>query len=275
MAEPHCDLCWEQSIPWQTALFDYMNQGRTVRDAFDQAGADYPACGDSSCVRFAGDRDFAVVPVIRRDPWPPTVVVTQPNGGETVRFGTIYEITWDASDNGVIDSVAILLSLDGGLTYPDTIATGEANDSSYLWSVPDVDSKTARIKIVAIDCAMNEGEDVSDSDFVLWGTVSGAPSPSVAAPLAGVMLEITGGNPVHAGSRVVFGLPAPGRVHLAVYDVSGRCLADLVKGYVDEGLHAVRWSGQGRDGSRLGPGLYFLRLDTDKGSRMAKAVVVG
>jgi len=275
MAEPHCDLCWEQSIQWQTALFDYMSQGWTVRDAFDQAGADYPACGDSNCVRFAGDVDFAVVPEVRRDPWSPSVVVTQPNGGETVEFGTVYEVTWHATDNGVIDSIAILLSLDGGLTYPDTVATGEPNDSSYLWVVPDVDSKSARIKIVATDCAMNYGDDLSDSDFVLWGSVSGIESPEMPKAVAGPVLEITGGNPIGTGSTIVFGIPCPGRIHLAIYDVSGRRLADLVKGYFEEGYHAVGWSGQGHDGSRLSPGIYFLRLKTEKGCRMAKAVVAG
>jgi hypothetical protein len=226
-------------------------------------------------VRFAGDRDFAVVPVVRRDPWAPVVAVTQPNGGETVEFGTVYEITWEAIDNGVVDSVTILLSLDGGSTYPDTIATGEPNDSSYLWTVPDIDSKTARMKIVATDCAVNDGEDTSDFDFVLWGTTSGAESQRIAGTPAGLELRISGTNPIGAGSRIVLGLPSPARVRLAVYDVTGRCLADLIEGQLEEGYHAVSWSGLARDGTYLGPGLYFLRLDTERGSKTAKAVVTG
>jgi hypothetical protein len=273
MAEPRCDLCWQESIAWQTALFNYMNQGWTVADAFTQAGADYPACGDSSCMRFAGDRDFAVVPPVRRDPWPPTVVVTQPNGGETVEFGTVYEITWEARDNGLVDSVAILLSLDGGLTYPDTVATGEPDDSSYLWTVPDIDSKAARIKVVAVDCAMNEGEDLSDSDFVLWGTTSGVESPRVTETPPSTVLDISGGNPIGVGSRVIFGLPASGRVRLALYDVAGRCLVDLMAGRLEEGYHTITWSGTAQDGSHLSPGLYFLRLETESGAKTAKAVV--
>jgi hypothetical protein len=275
MAEPECALCWEQSIAWQSALFSYMNQGWTVRDAFDRARADYPACGDSGCVRFAGDREFAVVPVVRRDPWPPAVEVTYPNGGETLEFGTVYEITWEARDNGLVDSVAILLSLDGGLTYPDTLATGEPDDSSYLWTVPDIDSKTARIKVTAVDCAMNQGEDDSDSDFVLWGTVSGAESPGIAETPAGVLLDIIGSNPIGGGSRVRFGLPAPGRVRLALYDVMGRCVDDLLSGRLDEGFHTVTWSGMARDGSHLRPGLYLLRLETDTATTTAKVVVAG
>jgi hypothetical protein len=273
MAEPYCDLCWEQSILWQDAMFEYMSQGWTVWDAFSQARADYPACGDSGCVRFAGDHDFAVVPVVQRDPWPPGVTLTQPDGGETLESGILYEITWEATDNGLVDSVAILLSLDGGLTYPDTIAAGEPNDSSYVWDVPDLDSKTARIKVVATDCALNEGEDVSDSDFVLWGTISGSDEPAETGIPPGIVLRISDGNPVYGGSRITFGLPFPGHVRLAVYDVAGRCLADLMEGSLEEGYHSIRWSAKTANGSPLSPGLYFLRLDTQRGGKTTKAVV--
>ncbi len=273
MAEPRCDMCWSQSISWQTALFDYMSQGWTVADAFNQANADYPACGDSNCVRFAGDRDFAVVPVVKRDPWPPMVDVTQPDGGETLEYGTVYDITWEATDNGVIDSVAIMLSLDGGASFPDTIAAGEPNDSSYLWDVPDIDCNTARIKVVAADCALNEGAGISSSDFTLWGSTSGARLPDIAGTPAGVVLEIAGGNPISGESKIVLGLPVPAEVRLAVYDVTGRCLSSLVDGQLTEGYHAVRWSGLAPDGGRLGPGIYFLRLASGIDVRTVKAVV--
>jgi hypothetical protein len=60
MSEPYCDNCWNYSIVWQDALFSYMFQGWTVKDAFDQAQADYPACASpNNCMRFAGDENFA------------------------------------------------------------------------------------------------------------------------------------------------------------------------------------------------------------------------
>ncbi|UCC79630.1 MAG: IPTL-CTERM sorting domain-containing protein, partial [Candidatus Zixiibacteriota bacterium] len=60
MAETYCALCWDYSISWQDALFNYMYQGWTVKAAFDQAMADYPACADTNnCMRFAGDENFS------------------------------------------------------------------------------------------------------------------------------------------------------------------------------------------------------------------------
>ena len=64
MASPGCSNCWSNSLAWQTDLFGYMNQSWTVNAAFDQACADYPMC--VGCMRFAGDGDFKVVPVVKR-----------------------------------------------------------------------------------------------------------------------------------------------------------------------------------------------------------------
>ncbi|MCK5547946.1 MAG: hypothetical protein KAI64_02960 [Thermoplasmata archaeon] len=62
MATVECGPCWPISVLWQDALFELMSLGWTVKDAFDQANADFPAC--EPCMRFAGDEDFAVVPTL-------------------------------------------------------------------------------------------------------------------------------------------------------------------------------------------------------------------
>lgn len=274
MADPECDICWSQSISWQTALFSYMNQGWTVKAAFDQANADHPQCGDNRCMRFSGDQDFALVPVVRRDPWPPQVTVQQPNGGEVLEYGTLYEIRWVAEDNALIDSIAILLSTDGGVSFADTIAQGEADDSSFVWTVPDVDSKTARIRVVAVDGGMNEGMDSSDNDFTLWGSTSGVAELGIAGVPGEPVLGIAGGNPLGNASRIVFGLPASAHISLDLYDITGRHIASLLRGHVSQGYHSVRWGGESLVGMRLSAGIYFLRLNSDLGNRTAKLAIV-
>ncbi len=71
MSETWCADCWVQSIDWQDAFFEYLSLGWTVKDAHDQANADYPSCGGPACMRFAGDQEFAIVPVVQRGgaPW--------------------------------------------------------------------------------------------------------------------------------------------------------------------------------------------------------------
>jgi hypothetical protein len=64
MAEPECDHAWVYALDWQDAMFNYMTHEHTVKEAFDHALADYPMCVD--CMRFVGDENFSVVPVVRR-----------------------------------------------------------------------------------------------------------------------------------------------------------------------------------------------------------------
>ncbi len=57
--------CWDHAVDWQAEMFYHMSQGDTVKEAFDAACDEYPICRD--CVRFAGDEDFVVVPVVPRE----------------------------------------------------------------------------------------------------------------------------------------------------------------------------------------------------------------
>ena len=67
MSEEKCANCWSYSLKWQDNLFNYMSQGWTVKAAFDQALADYPTCAEpNNCMRFVGDENFTVVPVVKR-----------------------------------------------------------------------------------------------------------------------------------------------------------------------------------------------------------------
>jgi PGF-CTERM protein len=95
----------------------------------------------------------------------PIVTVTAPNGGESWTEGETRTITWTADDNVGVTTVDIAYSTDGGATYPNTIATSEANDGTYTWTVPSDYSKTCRVKVVAHDAAGNTGEDASNANF--------------------------------------------------------------------------------------------------------------
>ncbi len=56
MAADKCFNCWLESINWQDTLFDYLNKGLSVKQAFDNANTEYPMCAPpTSCMRFAGD----------------------------------------------------------------------------------------------------------------------------------------------------------------------------------------------------------------------------
>jgi hypothetical protein len=203
----------------------------------------------------------------------PAVTVAAPNGGEVCDYSTDYDIRWTATDNVAVISVTIVLSRDGGVSFPDTLTRGEANDGSYTWPVPDIGSKTARVKVVAVDGASNCGSDVSDTDFTLWGRMSGIKALDPASVPEEIVLDVVNGSAITWTSRIVFGLPSASHVALGVYDVRGRHVAELPGGWRSEGYHVVDWNGEGRSGSRVSPGIYFVRLDCPEGGTTAKAVI--
>ncbi|NBB73171.1 MAG: T9SS type A sorting domain-containing protein [Bacteroidetes bacterium] len=67
-------------------------------------------------------------------------------------------------------------------------------------------------------------------------------------------------NPFTGSTTIRFDLPEPAEVNLAVYNVMGQKVAQLVDRRLQKGPHAVAWDGRSNGGARLSSGLYFYRL---------------
>ncbi|MFA5412922.1 MAG: invasin domain 3-containing protein [Patescibacteria group bacterium] len=109
---------------------------------------------------------------------PASITVTTPNGGEILTGGGTYSITWSAVSN--TDPVSIYYSTDSGINFLNTIATDETNDGSYTWTVPNVATSAAKVKVVS-----GSLNDISDSNFTITystSAVSTSTSTVVASP---------------------------------------------------------------------------------------------
>ncbi len=113
---------------------------------------------------------------------PPQVVVVAPNGGEDWGIGEVDTIRWIATDVLGVDSLSILYSTDDGSTW-DTVSSGEPNDSTYFWTVPNTPSDSCLMWIVAYDPSLNPGEDMSDSLFRISDQTP--PQVTIIAPNGG------------------------------------------------------------------------------------------
>jgi len=101
------------------------------------------------------------------DGTPPLVSVLQPNGGEVLLGGEVYEIRWTASDAHLgLYPISIEYSPDDGSTWVP-IASNEPNDGTYDWPVPLIDTNRALLRITAVDRAHNEATSVSEAHFVI------------------------------------------------------------------------------------------------------------
>lgn len=113
-----------------------------------------------------------------------TVEVISPNGGELIYTGQNREITWIASVAGNVD----ITLLKGGSPHL-AIATNQANDGSYSWSVPGslVDGVDYRIRVSST--SNSTYNDSSDADFQILQ----APTLEDALDTSGITWTTSGG----------------------------------------------------------------------------------
>jgi hypothetical protein len=101
--------------------------------------------------------------------------VTAPNGGQSLSGSTT--VTWNSANTGGgttvnCPNVDILLSTDGGNTFPTTLLAATPNDGSESVTFPTGSSTTARIKV---KCSNNVFFDISNANFSFTGAANVAP----------------------------------------------------------------------------------------------------
>ena len=108
-------------------------------------------------------------------------VVTAPSSGGSLPQGSMQTVTWNVAGTDAAPvscaTVDILLSADGGLTYPTVLAAGVANSGSQSVALPNAANFAARVQV---RCASNIFFDISDVDFGI-----GVPDVAITAPADG------------------------------------------------------------------------------------------
>jgi hypothetical protein len=139
----------------------------------------------------ASNNDFAI-----QDPGI-LVTLTAPNGGETLRFGQTFAITWTvpAGAEAQVGGFDLFLSTNGGTTFNISIASNPvtpaiaADKRSFDWVVPNTCTSTARVLVVATSIIGARSTDASNANF------------SITA--AGPTLATTGFSLDEGGSRLI------------------------------------------------------------------------
>jgi hypothetical protein len=99
---------------------------------------------------------------------PPVVALVSPNGGESWTGGTSHTVQWTAEDieDGTALAIDLAWSADGGAAW-SPLAAGLANTGSWAWTIPDIPTGHARVRVTARDSGGAAGADSSDADFAI------------------------------------------------------------------------------------------------------------
>ncbi len=220
----------------------------------------------------------------------PAVTVTDPNGGEYYSTPGPIEITWTVQDEdlaGIRCTVQITYS--GGSIWT-TLATGVPVDAygqgSYNYRIETGTSlyTHCRVQVFARDVCGNEGIDMSDGEFTVQ-LVTPPPKPGEPIPVDPISSMPTAPkddylgapfpNPFNPVTTIRFGLKAPARVEMAIYDVTGALVKTLATGEVlKAGNFTRRWDGTNNGGASVASGIYFLQMKTESFTKTKRLVLL-
>ncbi|WP_050381046.1 reprolysin-like metallopeptidase [Chryseobacterium sp. Hurlbut01] len=178
----------------------------------------------------------------------PFVVTSQNTAGVVWNEGQAQTITWDVANTTAAPvstpNVTILLSKDGGLTFPTVLVTSTPNDGSHSYTVPGGLGNTtnARIMVKAIDNVFlnvnSQNFTINSSAVVIppggggnpGGGNPGTGNPAVQSPVfQGMMIYPVPSNDGYVYIKTDFPpkfdenrLPAPYKVTYEVYAMDGK-----------------------------------------------------
>ncbi|MBX7107544.1 MAG: T9SS type A sorting domain-containing protein [Chitinophagales bacterium] len=189
--------------------------------------------------------------------------VTYPTTTDTWGIGTTHTVTWDVSSTDAApincSSVNILLSIDGGYTYPVALLSNTANDGSEAITLPnDQDLFTTKARIM-VQSAGNVFFDISDQNFVIDA------STGIAQAVASQPGFTVYPNPSNGILHVTLQVAEAGTL-LRLKNVVGTTVME------QQVENAAGQQEVSLDLSKQPDGVYFVELVNDKGSVMRKVV---
>ena len=198
------------------------------------------------------------------------VTLTSPTGGESFDVGQTVEIQrrLDIAHDQV--DWELYFSPDNCASWETARLDMPVSQRSYSWTVPDLETQTALIRIV---------QDNRDFDyrptsrtFSIGTTVFSAEQSGPLPPQFSMSPNYP--NPFNPGTISSYELPRPAETVLLVYNVVGQEVVRLVDGVLSPGYHQTIWDGRDRTGRQVVSGIYIVRLTTPGWSQTIKMVLL-
>jgi hypothetical protein len=163
--------------------------------------------------------------------------------------GGAVELTWDPNPEEDVQFYHVYRGATDDFVLDESSRIGSTAETDFTDPSPGGDT---HYKVTAVDFSGNEGL------AALTSGVTGVPLPSVTSRF---QLYPAHPNPFLSGSRVAFEVPEGGaEISLAVFDIRGRLVRSLYRGWGNAGVAELEWDGRDERGVDVPGGVYFLRF---------------
>jgi len=125
-------------------------------------------------------------------------------------------------------------------------------------------------EFIALDAATIVARDVDNDPLSVQVSVTTAVPPDAST----LVLAQNAPNPFNPATVIRFVLPAAGRARLAVLDLRGRLVAELLDDDLPAGEHAATWRGRDDSGADVASGVYLYRLETAAGRQTRRLTLL-
>ena len=163
------------------------------------------------------------------------LALTSPNTGVTLAAGSNNTITWSGSNtSSICSTVNIKLSVDGGQTFPYSLATNTANDGTQSVTLPSnlPPSSTCRIKVESSCFSCVKFFDISNVNFTITSSClvsssnicnNGPITANQNDPSLNMSLEVAYGSSFSSRAMTTSGSAVFSSLHSGATPQSGSC----------------------------------------------------
>ena len=186
--------------------------------------------------------------------------------GERVVVPAGLALTWEPNVEGDLSGYALYRGTSADFVPGAGNLIGQLDETEYFdgeWNW----GSGYFYKLSAIDVNGNE------SPYALFSPddLTGVDAPTVPAA---TYLAQNFPNPFNPATRIAYGLSAPARVSLRIYDASGRLVRVLIDEARQAGAFAEMWDGRDSRGAQVASGIYFYRLEAGAFSETRKMALL-
>jgi YVTN family beta-propeller protein len=183
----------------------------------------------------------------------PQLVAPAPNA--VLAAGSNVAIRWLPMQSGPAHHVSLYASY-GEAAPMETLASSTADDSLFLWAVPQHAASQCIVYVVARDAAGTVlGVGATNGTF----RIDAATAAETTLPVRYALAALP--NPFRGGTTFQFDLPEPQAVVFRVYAVDGTLVRTIADGRrFQAGRHMLGWDGRDAAGRDAGNGVYFVRV---------------